>query len=79
MDVNDDEDADENIKRQVRLQIEQFLYSKGITLADISKPELLDARMELIIWLKETTLMPGRKLAEITGINRETIRKILVG
>jgi len=45
---------------------------------DISKPECLDARKELIILLQENSTMSGRKLAEVTGINRETIRKILV-
>lgn len=79
MDIIEDEDAAENIKMQVRLQIDQFLQAKGIALADISKPELFEVRKELIVWLKETTSMSGRKLAELTGINRETIRKILVG
>ncbi len=74
----EDDGTDDNKKAQVHLQMEQFLQAKGITLADISKPECLEDRKELILWLKENTPMSGRKLAEVTGINRETIRKILV-
>lgn len=44
---------------QVNLQIQQILQAKGISLADILKPEFLDARKELIIWLKENTTMSG--------------------
>jgi len=75
MDIAQDDEVD-NV--QIHGQMEQFLQAKGIMLVDISKPEYSDARRELIIWLQENTLMSGRKLAEVTGINRETIRKILV-
>ena len=78
MDIVEDDKADDNKESQVHLQIQQFLLAKKITLVDISKPECVDVRKELIIWLKENSAMSGRKLAEVTGINRETIRKILV-
>ncbi|SFM39430.1 REP element-mobilizing transposase RayT [Pelosinus propionicus DSM 13327] len=73
MDVMEDCKLDDNHEAQIR----KFLQIRGITLKDISKPEYLNTRKELIIWLQENTAMSGRKLAEVTGINRETIRKIL--
>jgi predicted HTH transcriptional regulator len=73
MDVMEDCKSDDNHEAQ----IQEFLQIKGIALMDISKPEYLYTRKELIIWLQENTVMSGRKLAEVTGINRETIRKIL--
>ncbi|WP_324324420.1 transposase [Sporomusa sphaeroides] len=57
--------------------IREILQNSGLTLADLAKAEHSHIRQGLILRLKDTTGLSGRKLAELTGINREVIRKIL--
>ncbi len=74
MDITENGELDNSYEAQ----IQEFLQIRGIALVDLLGPEWLETRKEFILWLKENTGISGRKLAEVTGMNRATIRKIII-
>lgn len=64
-------------KTQVHQYMDQFLRNNGLAFVDLDKVEYAPIRKEMVLVLKEHTALSGRKLAELTGVNREIIRKIL--
>ncbi len=76
LDIDEGKDFTDK-KAEIHQYMEKFLKDKGLAFAALQEKEYLAVREEMILWLKEHTGLSGRKLAELTGLNRETVRKIL--
>lgn len=53
----------------------KFLKDSSLTLEDLKKPECKKIRDEIILYLMNNSNLSKRRIAEILGINRETVRK----
>ena len=58
--------------------IQDTLNNTGMTVKDLSKVENLPILKDLILTIMNNSRLSGRKISEMTGINRETIRKALL-
>ena len=76
--INDGKELDEDKRTEIRQYFEKLLENQGLDLSDLTKAGNPQVRKELVLKLKQNTGLSGRKLAELTGISRETIRKILL-
>jgi putative transposase len=62
---------------EVSSQIDQIMLKIGLNRQDLQKREYMSERKMLLKNLLETTGWSLRKIAEITGLNREVVRKSL--
>ena len=58
--------------------IHDFLKNTGMTVKDLGKADNFLMLKELIITIKNNFRLSGRQMSQVTGINRETIRKALL-
>lgn len=58
--------------------MQDTLNNTGITVKDLSKVENLPVLKNLILAILNNSRFSGRKISQVTGINRETIRKALL-
>ena len=71
--------ADPQLEADTVHQIMQdTLNNTGMTVKDLSKVENLPILKDLILTIMNNSRLSGRKISEMTGINRETIRKALL-
>ena len=78
LDIRNGSEVDEKIEATVRRLFDDTLHSTGLTLKDIAKKENTHIRKGIILKLRNDTGLSGRKLSQLTGINRETIRRALL-
>lgn len=78
LDICNCREVDEKIEADVRRLLNDILQSNGVTLKDIAKKENTHILKELVLKLRNDTGLSGRKLSQLTGINRETIRRALL-
>jgi REP element-mobilizing transposase RayT/DNA-binding CsgD family transcriptional regulator len=55
-----------------------YLEKERMSLAELSKPEFTTTRNQLVCELIQFSHLSKRKIAELIGINRETVRKIVM-
>jgi Transposase and inactivated derivatives len=55
--------------------IDRFLKDAAMKLEDLKKPESKKIRDSIILYLMDNSNLSKRRIAEILGINRETVRK----
>jgi putative transposase len=74
LDVSEDSGNGENAQNI----LEEFLQRHNWTKKDLNRSENRTVATELIAILVRKNGISGREVAEITGINREKVRRILV-
>lgn len=62
----------------VQQHIHDILKNTGMTIQDLGKAEHLPVLKEVILGIVKSSKLSGRKISQVTGINRETIRKALL-
>ncbi|XFO68049.1 hypothetical protein SPSIL_042690 [Sporomusa silvacetica DSM 10669] len=78
LDIRNCSEMDEEIEAYVQRLLNDILQSNGVTLKDIAKKENTRILKAFILKLRNDTGLSGRKLSQLTGINRETIRRALL-
>nr|WP_169716880.1 transposase [Sporomusa acidovorans] len=78
LDIRNCSEEDEKIEADVRRLLADTLQSTGLTLKDMIKKENALILKEFLLKLRNNTGLSGRKLSQLTGINRETIRRALL-
>lgn len=72
IDIADEKEID---KENIDKYIKSYLDESTLTIEDLKKPESKKVRDSMIIYLLESSNLSRRNIAEILGINRETVRK----
>lgn len=78
LDIRNCNELDEKIEAYVQRLLNDILQSNELTLKDIAKKENTYILKEFILKLRNDTGLSGRMLSQLTGINRETIRRALL-
>lgn len=73
-----DVDNDAKFELHIREFMQSTLENTGLSTRDLAKPENVHILRDIILKLKGDTGLSGRKLSQLTGINREVIRKALL-
>jgi len=77
IDVDDEETSEYKITEgNINDYIKSFLDSKDLEIKDLKKQVNREERNNLVRYLVKNSKLSKRRIAEVTGINRETVREL---